>query len=39
MPNKLAVAIGCSVSLLRLDQPHLVLEEGSSTGHLRVDVH
>ena len=39
MPNKLAVAVGCSVSLLCLDQPHPVLEECPSTGHLRVDVH
>ena len=39
MPNKLAVAVGFSVSFLCLDQPHLVLEEGPSTGDLRVDLH
>ena len=33
------MAVGCSVSLLCLDQPHLVLEACPSTGHLRVDVH
>ena len=38
MPNRLAVATGCSVSLPCLDQPHLVLEELSSTRHLRFDV-
>ena len=32
------MATGCSVSLPCLDQPHLVLEELSSTRHLRVDV-
>ena len=38
MPNKLAVAVGCSGNLLCLDQFHLVLEAGPSIGHLCVDV-
>ena len=33
------MAVGCSVSLLCLDQLHLVHEAFPSTGHLRVDVH